>query len=314
MDGNDVDTGQRPFVGEADRQAMMVLSRASATHNLHVVDLPYRLSSWALDDPGNVGLWVDTEGRLLAWAVMQTPFWTIDYACASGAEPHLHRQLLTWADQRAQEMLASPYGHPCWFVNVFSDQTDRVRDLEAAGYTCQADVGEDSWSKVLMHRPAHLPVADSTPPAGFAIRPLAGGDEVEAYVALHRTVFESKSMTPAWRARTLHRPEYRPDLDLVAMAPDGRLAAFCICWLDDSAASPSGQIEPLGVHEDFRGLGLGRAILTEGLRRLHRHGVDRVFVETDKDRNAAMGLYQAVGFRVIRDVLVYRKDYERASI
>jgi hypothetical protein len=33
-----------------------------------------------------------------------------------------------------------------------------------------------------------------------------------------------------------------------------------------------------------------------------------VFVETDKYRNAALELYQAVGFQVIRDVLVYRKD------
>jgi mycothiol synthase len=139
---------------------------------------------------------------------------------------------------------------------------------------------------------------------------LAGENEVEAYVQLHRAVFESKNMTAEWRTRTLRRPEYLPDLDLVAVAPDGRLAALCVCWLDKESEKPSGQIEPLGVHQDFRKSGLGRAILSEGLRRLYLCGADRVYVETDKYRNAALGLYEAVGFRVIRDVLVYRKDYD----
>ena len=309
MNNTDVSTGLRAFAGEVDLNAMLVLSRANAAGNLHVVDLPYRLSSWALDDSGNIGLWVNAEGRLLAWAVMQTPFWAIDYAFASGAESHLHRELLAWADQRATEMLVSPDGHPCWFVNVFSDQSDRIHELDAAGYACQADVGEDSWSKVLLHRPAHLPVAANVLPAGFTIRSLAGETEVEAYVALHRAVFKSKSMTAEWRARTLRHPAYRPDLDLVAVAPDGRLAAFCICWIDDSAAAPRGQIEPLGVHEDFRHLGVGRALLSEGLRRLDRRGAERIHVETDKHRDAALVLYEAMGFRALRDVLVYRKDY-----
>lgn len=97
---------------------------------------------------------------------------------------------------------------------------------------------------------------------------------------------------------------------LVAVAPDGCLAAFCVGWLDkDAEEKPSGQIEPLGVHDDFRRLGLGRAILSEGLRRLYLCGADRVYVETDKHGNAALELYEAVGLRVIQDVLVYRKDY-----
>jgi ribosomal protein S18 acetylase RimI-like enzyme len=193
---------------------------------------------------------------------------------------------------------------------VFASQTDRIRDLEEAGFVSQANVGEDSWSKVLMQRSAHIPVADYALPAGFSVRPLAGENEVEAYVQLHRAVFESKNMTAEWRTRTLRRPEYLPDLDLVAVAPDGRLAALCVCWLDKESEKPSGQIEPLGVHQDFRKSGLGRAILSEGLRRLYLCGADRVYVETDKYRNAALGLYEAVGFRVIRDVLVYRKDYD----
>ncbi len=170
-------------------------------------------------------------------------------------------------------------------------------------------MGEDSWSKVLLQRPAQLPVTDSALPTGFLIRPLAGEDEVEAYVQLHRAAFESKNMTVEWRGRILRRPGYGSDLDLVAVAPDGRLAAFCICWLDTDLEKPSGQVEPLGVHEDFRNLGLGRAILSEGLRRLYLHGADRVYVETDVQRNAALELYTAVGFRPIQDVLVYRKDY-----
>jgi ribosomal protein S18 acetylase RimI-like enzyme len=156
-----------------------------------------------------------------------------------------------------------------------------------------------------------MPVPDYSLPAGFTIRPLAGEGEVKAYVQLHRAVFESKNMTVEWRRRTLRRPEYRPDLDLVLAAPDGRLAAFCVCWFDsDLEGEPSGQIEPLGVHSDYRGLGLGRSILSEGLRRLSLCGADRVFVETDRYRNAALGLYEEVGFRPLHEVLVYRKDYQ----
>jgi len=288
----------------------MTLAHVSPTDHLHVADLPYRLSSWALDCPDNIGLWVNTEGQLLAWAVMQTPFWAIDYVYHPHADKRLHRQILAWADSRAHTVRKSPIGHPMWFVNVLACQTERIRDLEEAGFVSQVNVGEDSWSKVLMQRSAQAPVADYALPAGFSIRPLAGEDEVEAYVQLHRAVFESKNMTVEWRTRTLRRPEYRADLDLVAVAPDGRLAAFCVCWLDmDSEEKPSGQIEPFGVHKDFRNLGLGRAILSEGLRRSYLCGTDRVYVETDQYRNAALELYETVGFRPIHDVLVYRKDY-----
>ena len=145
-------------------------------------------------------------------------------------------------------------------------------------------------------------------PSGFAVRPLAGEQEIEAYVKLHQTAFESKNMTADWRLRTLHHPGYRNDLDLVVIAPNGQMVAFCICWLNMEASI--GQIEPLGVHDDFRQLGLGRAILAEGIHRLVQSGAPRLFVETDSYRNAAFALYESAGFRVEKDVLVFRKDYD----
>ncbi len=303
---------QRAFSDQKDVQAMLALAVAFPGDTLHVVDLPYRFSSWALDDPTNVGLWADAKGQLLAWAVMQTPFWTVDYVCHPDAA-YLLPDILTWADGRARQMLQAGNGLPCWFAMTFAGQIDRIRALEEAGFSCQADVGEDSWSEVLMRRPAQAPVADDSLPADFVIRPLAGEREVADYVALHRAAFESRSMTAAWRARTLHRPEYVPDGDLVVVAPDGRLAGFCIGWLAPNIAGETvGHIEPLGVHPDFRCQGLGRAVLSECLRRLYRRGARHALVITDNYRGAALNLYESVGFHVIQDVLIFRKDYTDA--
>lgn len=305
---------RRQFSGEADKQAMIALARMCKADTLHVVDLPYRLSSWALDDPEHTDLWFNAEEQLVAWTVLQTPFWTIDYVCRPDFEEALHSQLVCWADERAYKIVGKPGGQPSWFVNVFADQVTRIHDLEEAGFVSQADLEVDPWSKVFMQRPAYMPVESCALPAGFVIRPLAGEDEVEAYVELHRDVFLTKNMTVAWRVRVLHCPQYTSDLDLVVVAPDGRLAAFCVGWLSRAyGMNPVGQIEPLGVQEDFRTLGLGRAVLSECLRRLHRYGADQVYVETDKYRNAVLGLYEAVGFKTIREVLVYGKDYDEAG-
>jgi mycothiol synthase len=178
------------------------------------------------------------------------------------------------------------------------------------GFASQANVSENPWSKVWMERPAALPVGKYRVPPGFVIRPLAGESEVGAYVDLHRTVFESKSMTVEWRLRTLRYPDYRADLDLVVAAPDGRLAAFCIAWLQPGlGAGGWGQIEPLGCHPDFRRYALGRVVLAEGLRRLQACGAEVIHVETDSYRNTAFALYESMGFEVQKEVLVYRKDY-----
>lgn len=84
---------QREFSGQADVPAMAALVKDFPAGNLHVTDLPYRLSSWALDDPGNIGLWVGEGDKLIAWVVLQTPFWTFDFAFHPEAGPDLLRRL-----------------------------------------------------------------------------------------------------------------------------------------------------------------------------------------------------------------------------
>jgi ribosomal protein S18 acetylase RimI-like enzyme len=158
-----------------------------------------------------------------------------------------------------------------------------------------------------MRRSAQTLVRVYEPRADFIVRPLAGEREVNEYVALHQSVFESKNMTTDWRGRTIKHSNYIPELDLVVESPDGRLVAFCICWFDKNLMV--GQIEPLGCHKDFREYALGRVALSEGLRRLQALGARDIFVETDSYRNTAFRLYEALDFQVIQNILVYRKDY-----
>lgn len=301
---------RRAYQSAGDWPAMLAVAQAQPGDQLHLADLPYRLCSWAFDEPANCALWHDAGGRALAWACLQTPFWCIDYAVDPAAPPGTLELALRWADERARAIGGTPFGRPIWFINGFAGHP-HAHTIEALGFHSQADVGEDSWSKVLLQRDAAGLPERRALPDGFQIRPLGGAAEVEAYVALHRAVFESENMTVAWRERTLRHPAYQPALDLVLVDPEQRLAGFCVGWRAELGHDqrPAGQVEPMGVRADLRGRGLGRALLAECMHRLRDAGAHSLSVETDNFRDAAFQHYRAAGFEVLRDVTVYRRDY-----
>ena len=306
----------RGYVGAADDQEMLELAAEMADSYLHWIDLPYRSSSWSFDMPGNTFLFEDGEGALQGWASFQTPFWFVDlYARHVQEDRNDLPEILAWLDEKAANLLDTPSGHPIWFTGVFEGDAERTATLEQAGYTCISFVEENAWLKVWLAREVGGDLPVPALPPGFILRPLAGAAEVDAYVALHRHAFGSENMTHDWRLRTLAHPGYRPDLDLVVQAPDGRLAGFLIAWVAAGVDGVLyGQVEPMGVHEDFRRMGLGRALLYETFRRMANLGAKRVFVECDGYPDGADYLnYAAAGFELQRKFLVYLKDYAPIS-
>lgn len=84
-------------------------------------------------------------------------------------------------------------------------------------------------------------------------------------------------------------PDYREDLDLSVVSPEGEYVSFCIVWYD--AQNRVGILEPVGTHPDVRLRGLGRAVVTEGLRRAAALGAMEVWVGSGQD------FYLAIGFQ-----------------
>lgn len=302
---------QRPYRGETDKLLMLEVAHFSSQQATHIVDLPYRLSSEALDNPENVGLWEDEAGNLLAWVVFQFSWWMVDYAFDERyCTTELEAQVLNWVDDRAKQWLLTPQSRPRWFFNVYDTQLSLIDRLEQLGFQSQENVPVNPWSKVFLKLTKPLPEIGQLP-EGFTIRPLKGRAELGAAVALHQAAFESTNMNLAWRERILNAPHYYPEHDLVVEAPGGRLAAFCLCWFDAVGieGQPTGQIEPMGVDPEFRKLGLGRNVLLAGLHSLKQAGATSLIVETDDYRNPAYTLYRSVGFELVQKVLIYRKDY-----
>jgi len=298
----------RFYAGAADDRAMLELAAEKAASYLHWIDLPYRSSSWSFRLPGATTLFEDDGGRLHAWASFQAPFWFVDlYARQDEDLP----ELLAWIDTQAAGLLDSPGGRPIWFTGVFEGDMPRIAALEQAGYACVSFIENDAWLKVWLARDLAGDQSRPVLPPNFILRSLAGEAEVDAYVALHRHAFGSENMTRGWRLATLAHPDYRPELDLVVQAPDGRLAGFCIGWIAQAPdGTLHGQVEPMGVHEDFRRLGLGRALLYETFRRMAAIGAKLVFVECDGFPVGADYLnYAAAGFSLRKKFLVYRKDF-----
>ncbi len=289
----------RPWRDEADLSLLIDLLCGVSPASRHLVDIPWRLSSPALQDERNARVWIDTDGMMVGFAVWQIYWAALDYFVRPGSHQHtVETGIFRWAMVRFRE-LDMERGRPLpYWVEFRDDDSKRQRVVKAHGFLLDED-----YQYIQMMHPLIDPLPQPMLLDGFMIRPIAGECEINSYVELHRAAFESTSMTYDWRLRTLRMPQYLPELDIVAVAPDGSLAGFCVGWLNSERHI--GQVEPLGVHPRFHHMGLGRALLLEALRRFKAHGTNNVLVETDNDRDVARNAYESVGFQPIHTI--YRK-------
>jgi len=125
------------------------------------------------------------------------------------------------------------------------------------------------------------PIPDVRSVPGYTVRSLGEIDELPSrswasWRAFHPDEPDEDYEGWEWYHNIQRLPLYRRDLDIVAVAPDGEIASFCTIWYDD--VTRSAIYEPVGTVPEHQRRGLGKAILTEGLRRVKRMGAVMAFV------------------------------------
>jgi ribosomal protein S18 acetylase RimI-like enzyme len=181
-----------------------------------------------------------------------------------------------------------------------SSNLQRVAIIENFGFERQ------SVRTLLYQRSLDLPIHEYPLPEGFYVRCVEREHEVDRLVALHRSAFGTENMTTQQRLAIMRAPGYDQSLDLVAIAPNGDFAAFCICGFEQGQELV-GYVDPIGTSSYYQKQGLAKAIVTTGLQALGRRGAKIVKTGTSSDNNSMQRLASALGFIVISEKLWFSK-------
>jgi GNAT superfamily N-acetyltransferase len=230
-----------------------------------------------------IGIWEDGHGNIVgvvnseneepgeAWVQIHP-----DYT-------FLYDEMVTYIEEHLADRVGS-VGYVKLYVNRDSalEQVARARGYRNLG-----------WETTVLEY-----VIEDTPapslPEGFSIRSVYDQDDVEKRRLVRALAFGPNYCPSHWPPASVFEemqraPDYRQDLDLFVVAPNGDYASFCTIWLDEK--NRYGKFEPVGTHAEYQGRGLGRALLMEGFRRMAQVGATRSFMDSGNE------FYRKVGFR-----------------
>lgn len=295
----------RPFVSPTDLPALLTLARQSTTPDTLFDNPRYSdLATW-LSPAGVIAdatredesyrqqmiqsgttLWETETGEAVACAMI--PFTT---SLSFGVLPQwrdtaLLRAILSWGVAHLREQCRVPF-----LMTRCHEQ-----DVELQAALTQEGFQPQPYQDVYLTRPLDPVPAAPALPAGFRLQAGITVAEHAAYQRLHEAIYgHGMGMDEHFSS------SYQPELDLIAIAPDGTFAAVCFATMDQVADARNiqqvGDVGLLGVHPGYRRLGLARALLLTAVQRAAEQGATQMVLETEQEDSPAMELYRSVGFQ-----------------
>jgi ribosomal protein S18 acetylase RimI-like enzyme len=286
-------------------------SRANDWRYWHVGELAFGffMIDCHLDPRKHVRLWRDGS-KLVGYALLGDDAY-VDWQVLPESEGKgIEDEALAWAEGLLAELRAGDAER--WkgpmMVGTRIDNAERIAFLEEHGFH------RGEYVEVNMLRSLDAPIGEQLVPPGYVVRSLsADANEVRRQAEAHREVWHPWTVgevSDEQYARFMQMPGYDRDLDVVAVAPDGTIAAYVNGWLDP--INKIGDFGPVGAREAYRRQGLTRAVLLECMRRMKTRGMDRVCVSTGEPNAAARGLYESVGFRIVNRYVEYARSLQGA--
>ncbi|MFB2836751.1 GNAT family N-acetyltransferase [Floridanema evergladense] len=313
---------KRSYRGETDLEAIVNLWEAcEAVDQLEqwttVSELERDFNDPSFDKQRDLQLWEDETGKLIASATLWHPLGELtDGYLGFRVHPDvrgrtLEGEIINWGEERLRE-LAKEQGVTSVKLRCSSrdNRFDRIAILQENGFSA------DRYF-LTMERSLEEPLPQPQIPAGFTVRSVIPEKDAEAWVEMH-----NQSFIDHWNHQDLaleeykhwrSNPDYRPELDLVAIAPDGTFASYCYSAIypEDNKRSgrQEGWVNTLGTRRGFRRLGLGKAMLLSGMQKLLAAGMNLAKIGVDYDNpNGARQLYESVGFRKVYTWVSYYKQ------
>jgi ribosomal protein S18 acetylase RimI-like enzyme len=307
-----VSVHSRDFSGPSDLPLLIQFASRTTRRRLpgmgyyHPGDITWQLYNAPAND--FVRLWLDGE-RVVAFGVYEAPLnFQFELDPDIDSADGVFREVLAWVEDLRRrtpdpELVPIAYrmlGTGTLSVEVLDADQARSAFLGVAGYR-PIDRGSTRFEVSL-----ETPLPDVPLPPRSVLRHATDADVAER-AELHRDAWSVWGQSPfsERRYRRLRAsPGYDEELDVV-LEYEGRLVSYCVCWAD--AGSGVGYFEPVGTRPSAAGMGFGRAVITEGLRRLRERGMSIARTATASVNDPAQSLYRSAGFRPAAEQRFYTK-------
>lgn len=275
-----------PLFGE-DYYALRLFLLKLGNHNYPFGRWDWMITHGYLDEPSlaKIGFWED-EGVLIALATYDTRLGT-GYLMALPGYQYLREELLLYG----QEALVKEGK----FKTPIMDGDREMQEIAAShGYTPTQDKEEDAVFYI--DDPESI---SYTLPPGYSITSMAETYDLYKYgQALWKGfnheergegTFQFDEEIKAAYEVGFQRPNCNLDIKIAVVAPNGDFVSYCGMWQDPAISAAL--VEPVATDPAYRRLGLGRAAVLEGVRRVGLLGADRAFVGSSQQ------FYYSIGFK-----------------
>ena len=280
---------------------MRWVKQAGHCNYLHKGDVGHRLfnGGYGHSPQDLLHYWTDEAGQVIAFVILYPQGDSFDLQLAPALFlSDVHTALFDWCEEAARR-LARRIGKKIneLALEAFDCDQRYIAFLEARGY-----VHKRHFLTLTRHNYDRIPAASL--PVGFRFHDASAAD-AKRLADVHNHSFTSK-----WTAESYRRVFESPHMEreIVAVAPDGRFAAFVNVWVDE--INRSLLFEPVGAHIDFRRRGISKALMAYALKRMQaEHDLACAYVchEPPSKNAAAAALYASVGFKKLHDIHEYAK-------
>ena len=187
----------------------------------------------------------------------------------------------------AQEQMRGPDAEGREHIRVFASDLDGVflAELGHRGYERNEKM-DRPMSRIDLSQPLVYDL-----PQGFRVLSLADENDLRK---IDRCLWRGfghpgePEGDVSGRMKMQSGPHFRHDLTIVAVDPEGAFVSLCGTWFEPT--NRCAYVEPLATDPDYRRMGLGRAVVYEGLTRCAREGARIGYV------GSRQAFYRAIGF------------------
>ena len=211
---------------------------------------------------------------------------------------HVKPQMLEYGETYLSVSAGDKKRRIAIWVNGFDAGLESI--VTGRGYHLVEGVKE-SWSVFEIREPFPAIVL----PDGFRLQSLADENDLNKLSRVMHRGFnhpgEPAADGLAERERMQSAPNYRKDLNIVAVAPDGAYASYCGMWQDH--VNRVAYVEPVCTDPDYRRMGLGTAVVPEGIRRC---GAEGATIAVD----GSLPFYVSIGFSKLFEINLWAREWE----